>query len=93
MKTVVLTGKKIIIKGEPALSRIQHFIVGINNKTNEPITGQVWIDELRLSGVKKEKGTAMRVQSNFQLADIGKASIIYNRKDADFHVLQQRLGT
>lgn len=88
-----LTGKKVTIKGEPAISRIQHFIVGIRNKANEPITGQVWIDELRLSGVKKEKGVAMRVQSNLQLADFGKTSIIFSRKDADFHVLQQRLGT
>lgn len=88
-----LTGKKVTIKGEPAISRIQHFIVGVRNKANEPITGQVWIDELRLSGVKKEKGVAMRVQSNLQLADFGKTSIIFSRKDADFHVLQQRLGT
>jgi cell surface protein SprA len=88
-----LTGKKVIIKGEPAINRIQHFIVGIRNKANEPITGQVWIDELRLSGVKKEKGVAMRVQSNLQLADFGKTSVIFSRKDADFHVLQQRLGT
>jgi len=88
-----LTGKKVTIKGEPALSRIQRFIVGIRNKSNEPITGQVWVDELRLSGVKKEKGVAMRIQSNLQLADFGKTSVIYSRKDADFHVLQQRLGT
>ena len=88
-----LTGRKIEIKGEPAISRIQHFIVGVKNKANEPITGQVWIDELRLSGVKKEKGIAMRVQSSLQLADFGKTSVVYSRKDADFHVLQQRLGT
>ena len=88
-----LTGKKVTIKGEPAMSRIQHFIVGIRNNANEPITGQVWIDELRLSGVKKEKGVAMRVQSNLQLADFGKTSVIFSRKDANFHVLQERLGT
>ena len=88
-----LTGKKVTIKGEPAISRIQHFIVGVRNNANEPISGQVWIDELRLSGVKKEKGMAMRVQSNLQFADFGKTSVIFSRKDADFHVLQQRLGT
>ncbi|MEE8341257.1 MAG: cell surface protein SprA, partial [Candidatus Neomarinimicrobiota bacterium] len=88
-----LTGAKVMIKGEPAISRIQHFIVGVKNNADQPISGQVWIDELRLSGVKKEKGIAMRVQSKLQLADIGMTSIIYSRKDADFHVLQQRLGT
>lgn len=88
-----LTGKKVTIKGKPALSRIQHFIVGIRNKANVPITGQVWINELRLSGVKKEKGVAMRIQSNLKLADFGRTSIIFSRKNADFRVLQQRLGT
>lgn len=88
-----LTGKKVTIVGQPSLSRIQQFTVGIINNNDEPISGQVWIDELRLSKVKKEKGTAMRIQSSLQLADIGKASIIYNKKDADFHVLQERLGS
>jgi len=88
-----LTGKSVTIKGAPALSRIQHFTIGIKNSANEPISGQVLIDELRLSGVKREKGVAMRIQSNLQLADLGKTSIIFSRKDADFHVLQQRLGS
>jgi len=88
-----LTGKEIRIKGSPALSRIQHLIVGIKNSANEPISGQVLIDELRLSGIKREKGIAMRVQTNLKLADIGNTSVIFSRKDADFHVLQQRLGS
>jgi cell surface protein SprA len=46
-----------------------------------------------LSGVKKDKGIAMRVQSKFNLADLGNATLSYSRKDADFHVLQQRLGS
>jgi len=43
--------------------------------------------------VKKDRGVAMRMQSKFYLADLGNTSIVYSRKDADFHVLQQRLGS
>lgn len=47
------TGKQIHIRGKPSLSSIQFFIAGINNQADESITGEVWLDELRLSGVKK----------------------------------------
>ena len=89
----VPTGKQIRIKGKPALSRIKFFMVGVKNVSDEWINGEVWIDELRLSGVKKDRGVAMRLTSRLSVADIANTSITYSRKDADFHVLQQRLGT
>ena len=87
-----LTGKKVTISGKPALNRLQYFAVGLKNIGNVPIDGEVWIDELRLSGVKKEKGVAMRVQSSLKLSDLGSATIVYSRQDADYHRLQERLS-
>ena len=87
------TGKKIRIKGKPSLSSILFFTVGVTNKSNVPITGEVWLDEMRLSGVKKDRGIAMRLQSKFNLADLASSTISYSKKDADFHILQQRLGS
>ena len=55
-----LTGEKVKISGKPALNRLQYFSVGVKNIGDEPITGEVWLDELRLSGVKKEKGVLSR---------------------------------
>ncbi|MFL2511122.1 MAG: cell surface protein SprA [Candidatus Neomarinimicrobiota bacterium] len=85
--------ENIEIVGNPSLSRLQYFIVGIENESNHPITGEVWLDELRLSGVKKETGTAIRLKSKFNLSDLSEATVSYSRKDADFHVLQERIGT
>ncbi len=86
------TGKIIKIKGKPSLSSIQYFTVGITNNADEPITGEIWLDEMRLSGVKKDRGVAMRLLSKFNLADLVSSTFSYSRKDADFHVLQKRLG-
>ena len=86
------TGKKVTISGKPALNRLQYFAVGLKNTGNVPIEGEVWIDELRLSGVKKEKGVAMRVQSSLKLSDLGSATVVYSRQDADYHRLQERLS-
>ena len=86
------TGKHIFIKGKPALNRVQYFIMGVKNTSDEIISGEVWVDELRLSGVKKDRGVAMRVQSTLKLADLGTANFTYSRQDADFHRLQERLS-
>ena len=64
----------------------------MKNIGENPISGELWIDELRLSGVKKEKGVAMRVQTNLKLSDLGQASIVFSRQDADYHRLQERLS-
>lgn len=85
--------KKVEVIGNPSLSRLKYFIVGIENSSNQPITGEVWIDELRLSGVKKESGTAVRLKSKFNLSDLSQASLSYSRKDGNFHVLQERIGS
>ena len=54
----------ILSKTYNCILRLQYFMVGLRNTGNQPITGELWLDELRLSGVKKEKGVAMRVQSS-----------------------------
>ena len=85
--------KTIEIVGNPSLSRLQYFIAGVENSSEHPISGELWLDELRLSGVKKERGTAVRLKSEFNLSDLNRSTISYIRKDADFHVLQERLGS
>ena len=84
--------RNVEIIGNPSLSRLQYFIVGIENDSDHPISGELWLDELRLSGVKKETGTAIRLKSKFNLSDLSESTISYSRKDADFHVLQERIG-
>jgi len=88
------TLRQYSIHGDPALSRIQYFVVGVKNRNRlKPVSGEVWIDELRLSRVRKDAGSAVRFQSQLAVADVGNATVSYNRRNADFHVLQERLGS
>lgn len=88
------TVRTYLIRGSPALSRIQFFEVGVRNKNSrEAVTGEIWLNELRFSRVRQDVGTAVRLQSSLALADFGSATLTYSRRHADFHVLQERLGT
>ncbi|RKY54091.1 MAG: cell surface protein SprA, partial [Candidatus Neomarinimicrobiota bacterium] len=99
------TGEEVIIYGSPALSRVQQIEVGLKNQKyalddynhTEPrdrlsnsVFGQVWLDELRLSEVRRDPGVAYRSKASLKIADLANINISVNRKDADFHTVERR---
>jgi cell surface protein SprA len=87
-------GHTITIVGKPSLTNIRWLNIGVKNinKEHRGFTGQVWINELRISNVRKDKGMAMRAMANIRLSDFIAFSGDYNKKDADFHTVNERFG-
>ena len=98
----VVDGKIYTIKGRPSLTNIRMLFAGVKNlgyqelglKVGDimPFTGEIWINELRLSDVKKEKGMAMRARLDFKLADLITLNGQITKQDADFHNVATRFG-
>ena len=84
---------ELSIKGEPSINNIEFILVSILNPTDQTIYGSVWLDELRMTGVKKEKGQAFRLKGSIDFSDLLSISSSFEQKDGDFHLLQERLGT
>ncbi len=85
-------GHIISIFGNPSLTNIRYLTIGVKNKAGSAWSDQIWVDELRLSGVRKDKGLAMRVRADVKLADFITLNGEFNRKDADFHTVNERFG-
>ncbi len=86
-------GHTIRVIGSPSLTNVRQLTIGIKNKGTTPFSGEIWIDELRLSNVRKDKGMAMRARADIRLSDFITLVGEYNRKDADFHTINERFGT
>ncbi|MAV64820.1 MAG: cell surface protein SprA [Candidatus Marinimicrobia bacterium] len=84
---------EFIIKGEPAINRIEYITVGVVNNADNKVYGKVYINELRLTGVKKEKGEAFRLKTSLDFSNLLSVNAEYKNEDADFHRLEERLGT
>ena len=67
-------------------------IGGVRNLGDTPFYGQVWMNELRLSNVKKDKGIALRASVDFAWADLLRFNGDINKQDADFHNVATRLA-
>ena len=86
-------GSTIAVKGKPSLSRVRLLKTGFTNLSDQPMSGEIWLDELRLSDVEKNTATAYRANVSMQFADVAKLNMDIQRDDADFHNVQQQFGT
>ncbi len=76
------------VRGAPTLTAIKWFEVGVTNVDSLwPMSGEVWIDELRVTRVKREPGWAKKVSLSAQFADLFHLSASYQNKDSRFHGL------
>ncbi len=81
------------IVGDPSLTNVKQLVLGVENITDLPFNGEVWVNELRLSEVYKDKGMAMRARVDLKVADLFNVNAEIDRQDADFHNINNRFGT
>jgi len=80
--------------GSPSLNTIRYFRIGVRNR--DPVrsfSGEIWLDELRVSEVRQESGTALRLSTSLKLADLLSFNGNWESKDADFHDIKTQFGT
>lgn len=85
------------VRGEPTLTRITFFTVGIINplgkgRPNETVSGSVWINELRVLEADATPGWAYSGNASLKLADLLSISGNISQKNPYFHGLADRFG-
>ncbi|CAN5749178.1 cell surface protein SprA [soil metagenome] len=80
----------ISILGNPNLAEVQGFLVGVENASNETLSTEVWINELRLSKIDENGGYAALGRADIQLADLGTLSVSANTYSQGFGTIEQR---
>jgi len=78
-------GGQIEMKGNPYLTKIRRITFGVRNTGSLPIAdANVWIDELRLTNVRRESDVAYRMQVRADLADVGYVDFSYKHVGDEF---------
>ncbi|MFZ1518001.1 MAG: cell surface protein SprA [Ignavibacteriaceae bacterium] len=90
-------GHKYVIKGNPTLTSVKFLSVGIVNLDNNfnlgPVSGEVWVNELRVVGADDSPGWAYSFSSAVKLADFATVSFNMSQKNPYFHKLAERFGS
>ena len=87
-------GANISVLGNPNLGDVKGVMIGIRNKRDNgaPICTEVWVNELRLSGFDEQGGSAGLARVDFQLADLGNATIAGNFSTIGWGQLEQKVN-
>ena len=85
--------QELRVRGNPSLTNVRTMVAGIKNLSSaKNFWGEIWMDELRVTEVKKDRGIALRLRADLKLADFMTINGEINRQDADFHNVSQRFG-
>jgi len=78
------------VRGDPNVNEIQYFAAGVINLDStgiRPVSGDIWLDELRVTDVRRDVGTAARFSANGNIADLGTYNFSYQTRDPYFRGL------
>ena len=79
------------VRGNPKMTNIDYFAVGVwrpmTEGVEDTVSGELWLDELRVSDVRRDKGLAGRMSVSANLSDLGSFRVDYSKEDAFFRRL------
>jgi len=85
------------VKGSPTLTSVKFLSVGIFNLddvvNNIPVSGEVWINELRVVGADDSPGWAYSFSSSMKFADLLTVNFNMSERNPFFHRLADRFGS
>jgi hypothetical protein len=89
----VVHANGIRVRGKPSLTNVRMLMLGVGNPEGAvaPLSGEVWIDELRLTSVNRNKGYARRITVDTKIADLASVKVDYENRDNQFMQLNQRI--
>ena len=92
--TTLNRNANLTIKGNPSLGQIKSVVIGIRNKKGGigSLCGEVWVNELRMAGIKEDGGVAGLARLEVQLADLGDVTASARYSSVGWGALDERVG-
>jgi cell surface protein SprA len=84
-------GNFIRIKGNPDIGLVKGVMFGVYNKDDAEHDFEVWINELRVTGLNESAGGAALARADFKLADFGNLSVSGNYLGIGYGAIDQRV--
>ena len=86
------TRNKISIIGNPSLAEVKVIMIGVRNNTGDIKSGEVWVNELRMTDFDEKDGWAANANLNVALSDLGTVNVSGRMETAGFGALDQSLA-
>jgi cell surface protein SprA len=69
------TSNIISVMGNPSLAEVKTIMIGVRNNSKDRKSGEVWVNELRLTDYNEDGGWAANTNLNVTLSDLGSVNL------------------
>ncbi|MFN0049460.1 MAG: cell surface protein SprA [Cytophagales bacterium] len=87
--------RRLYIRGNPSYTNLQTVMIGVRNPKSidkQPKSVCIWVNELRVEGIKQSDGFAATARASIKLADLGNVSATTKYTGAGFGGLEQKIS-
>ncbi|WP_280672821.1 MULTISPECIES: cell surface protein SprA [unclassified Dysgonomonas] len=82
---------KISVIGNPSLAEVKVLMIGVRNNSRDTKSGEVWVNELRLTDFDEEGGWAAQGSLSVNLSDLATINVSGRKETSGFGSLEQSL--
>lgn len=87
------TGNQITVVGNPSISEVNNIMIGIRNMSGNVKSGEIWVNELRMSEFDEDGGWAAMANLAIGLSDIGTVNFAGRTETAGFGSIDSNVQT
>jgi cell surface protein SprA len=86
------TRNKISVVGNPSLAEVKTIMIGIRNNSKDPKSGEIWVNEFRMTDFDEDGGWAANGNLNIALSDLGTVNASGRIETTGFGGLDQSIS-
>ncbi|MDO4770899.1 cell surface protein SprA [Porphyromonas sp.] len=85
------TAATISVKGHPSLGDVTAVMIGVRSVVDHTLRGEVWINELRVSGAQDKGGYALTALADLRLSDLARIEVSGTRHGLGFGAIDSNI--
>lgn len=82
---------KITVLGNPTLEDVEAIMIGIRNLTDHEVSGEVWVNELRLNQYNEDGGVAAMANAALSISDIAQVNVAGRLETAGYGSIESNV--
>ena len=82
---------KVTVMGNPTLEDVQAIMIGVRNISGHEVSGEVWVNELRLSQFNEQGGVAAMANAALSISDIAQVNVAGRMETAGYGSIESNV--
>ncbi len=82
---------RITVMGNPTLQNVENIMIGVRNNSGREVSGEIWVNELRMSEFNEDGGVAAMANASLAVSDIAQVNVAGRLETAGYGSIESNV--